>query len=79
MEVEVRHEGHLGEMGWTRNHWRQILGPKPWKLYVELRQERYDGAIVDLRRLAAVLGMSWTKLQAALDTLQRAGFISVED
>jgi DNA-binding MarR family transcriptional regulator len=78
-QVEVAHEYPLGRLPAEYRKWRYLLGPRAWRLYTALRDERFDGAVVDLGVLARRLGMSYSALQQALRQLEANGCVTVEE
>lgn len=77
--VEIHHEAQLGQMAPAWREWCFIVGPRPWKVYMELRRTCYDGTRVDLRLLARILRMSKTALLSALETLCSNGLITIDE
>jgi len=78
-QAEIVHEGSLGQLSSAWRQWSYILGPKAWKLYTALRDERFDGALVDLRVLGRRLGLSYSALLKALRQLEAADFVTIEE
>lgn len=77
--VEIYHEARLGQMAPDWREWCYLVGPKPWKVYVELRRACYDGTRVDLHLLARILRMSKTAVLSALEALDANGLVTIED
>jgi len=78
-QAEIVHEGSLGQLSSIWRQWSYVLGPDAWKLYKALRDERFDGALVDLKIFALRLGLSYSALLKALRVLEENNCITMEE